>query len=267
MIKQVVHQLPLLIIIVFIWSGLIGCATTLFREKYGPFVEKDSAQIREQLKLRTLKLETISGLAKITIKGPHDTRNITEIILIDKNGNMRFESLNPFGQPSVFIVRNESQVIMYDSIKNRYIKGGNDLNVLSISTGINMSMDDIRRVIAQDFFSSPDYSMGPLTHNREKGESGFTISDTMGRKEVIIDNRYLPLSVYVYKKNGVIAYNVSYDSYRPVGEALFPTVMNVEFPRQNIRVTIKFEEIFLNEKIGKDKFIFRIPAEAIPIQF
>lgn len=71
----------------------------------------------------------------------------------------------------------------------------------------------------------------------------------------------LPIGQDIYGDDGGVQTHVEYGPYRQFGLAHMPSSITIERPRESYRITISVQKVVLNQPLGDEQFLLKIPSD------
>lgn len=71
----------------------------------------------------------------------------------------------------------------------------------------------------------------------------------------------LPIGQDIYGADGGVQTHVEYGPYRQFGLAHMPSSITIERPRESYRITISVQKVVLNQPLGDEQFLLKIPSD------
>jgi hypothetical protein len=71
----------------------------------------------------------------------------------------------------------------------------------------------------------------------------------------------LPIGQDIYAEDGGVQTHVEYGPYRQFGTAHLPSSIMIERPRESYRITISVQKVVVNQPLGDEQFVLKIPSD------
>ncbi len=71
----------------------------------------------------------------------------------------------------------------------------------------------------------------------------------------------LPIGQDIYGEDGGVQTHVEYGPYRQFGTAHMPSSIMIERPRESYRITINVQKVVVNQPLGDEQFVLKIPSD------
>jgi len=71
----------------------------------------------------------------------------------------------------------------------------------------------------------------------------------------------LPTGQDIYDQDGGVETHVTYGPYRQFGTAHLPSSIVIERPRESYRITISVQKVVVNQPLGDEQFVLKIPSD------
>jgi hypothetical protein len=133
---------------------------------------------------------------------------------------------------------------IYDSLLLPEI-GGDEIAV--IENGYETVLDSKKHRVDQ-----PDYRLLVV----KKGDKGNYLS----RRIEFSRSDLLPYRQVIYDEQGNVATEAHYQTYKDFGGTLFPSVIEIDRPRENYDITLNIIKLEINRLLGNEQFVLEQPA-------
>ncbi len=249
---------------------ITGCPKTQFPPIQQPFPEipdLDTARVSALVTERAETFHSLRGEGKIAIKNWEEHYKFSEAFVLETPERFRLETLGFLDQPVVFFTSDDRLLSLYSKKHNTFYHGVASQENLFRLSGINLSVDDMIRVLT----GNPP-QLAPI--NVEWGIA-FPELQQFYLERISIDNNTLQrilfdtqlrniIGVEEYRlTDGELTLRVVFHDYRAeTGSYPIPAEIQIERPFDKVRVDITYHSFVVNQGIEQDLFKFTPPSNA-----
>lgn len=268
-LKTASRAAPLIITIIIAASMLllISCASSKPESvrKDIPLVPvKSTGELFNKTKEANKLLDSVRGVAEISVSSAANKYKVTEIILAKRPGYLRLESLGPTGQTVLFLATNNKRIYIYSPLENRFYFGLASKKNLSMIIPLPFKSADIVEIIQGKVDTSKYF---PLKMTFDAAEESYTLilmpeDNTRGMARLTVDARTFfitGMKLYDTGKNLII--DGTFSRFRKVGAEVFP--MNLQYRVPNnlvfIDIEIEYQDVKPNTLIEESRFSMTPP--------
>ena len=211
-----------------------------------------------KLEARQSSIRNIKAFVRTKISGRHFNQTFHQALFIRGSETIRVETYNFFRQVLGVLIYSGGQASMYDPRENRVVYGEEVWDIMRRIMGNHF---DLRKYISVFFGKIPRFSH--LQAKVSKWNADQTVyqveavdRETGEQVNIEIDAyTQLPKSVLLIRGTQEI-YRVYWDDYRKVDQWDFAHKVIIELKAKNEVVTVKYSDLFINQKFAPDSFEF-----------
>lgn len=219
-------------------------------------------------------LRSISGGAKVDTFTPQGRARVREVVVAERSGRLRFETLSPFEQPLSTLVSDGNKFALYDLAKKRYYHGPATPQNISRLLPIRMRGQDIAQLLMGE---PPLIAPAPSGFAVDRCNSAYELtyllpaSKAAGQpaalQTVSFDaERLVPVRTRL-TLDGKLAWEITFEDHREVSGALIPHKIRYVAPADQVDLLVLYTDVTLNETFESDLFVIPPPrgVEVIPL--
>jgi outer membrane lipoprotein-sorting protein len=242
---------------------LIGCAKKI--PTFEP-VDIPPSVVAEHLEKEKEQLRTFRAVGSIQVKGEKQHWSGRAFFLAELPGSLRLEVLNFFGQPVIYAVSDGHEFLIWQPGGNRAYEGLAAHGTLARL--IKFPLDDQEAVlllagvvpiwhqVEQKLFKSPDTGMLLLQQSR----------DTSSRltQKIWLEGEGMVATKIERLQGGELELEARFSDFMDIEGWFYPRSIVMEGAKT--RVTIRYEQIAINESLDQSVFHLTLPegVEIIP---
>ncbi|MEJ2364362.1 MAG: DUF4292 domain-containing protein [Deltaproteobacteria bacterium] len=242
---------------------LIGCAKKI--PIFEP-VDIPPSVVAEHLEKEKEQLRTFRAVGSIQVKGEKEHWSGRAFFLAELPDSLRLEVLNFFGQPVIYAVSDGHEFLIWQPGDNRAYEGLAAHGTLTRL--IKFPLDDqeavlllagivpIWRQVEQKLFKSPDSGMLLLEQS----------ADTSSRlkQKIWLEGEGMVATKIERLQGGELELEVKFSDFLKIEGWFYPR--SIEMEGAKTRVTIRYEQIAVNESLDQSVFHLTLPegVEIIP---
>jgi len=263
------YILPLFIISLFL---LFGCETVIQGVRpYQPFPDEILESPRtlvNELRKREGLLENLKAITHLTLNTPDKNLTTKEVFILKKNLALRVETINFFGHPTMYLVSNNKELLVYFPFEGKFLRTEATRKNLYKWTGVNLNLSQIMKILSGTVPLSIDTKqMRGIYTSREKRY----ILQIYNKEEDVLEeiwieaDRFIPARSLLFSPEGEVLLDVEYHHFKKVQDYLLPFSIKVSFPKENTDIKIVYKKVYINQKLSDDIFHLFIPKKATEI--
>ncbi len=211
-----------------------------------------------KLEARQSSIRNIKAFVRTKISRRHFNQTFHQALFVRGSETIRVETYNFFRQVLGVLIYNGGKASMYDPRENRVVYGEEGWDIMRRIMGNHF---DLRKYISVFFGKIPRFSH--LQAKVSKWNADQTVyqveavdRETGEQVNIEIDAyTQLPKSVLLIRGTQEI-YRVFWDDYRKVDQWDFAHKVIIELKAKNEVVTVKYSDLFINQKFAPDSFEF-----------
>lgn len=250
---------------------LFGCRASI--QKPGPYSPSSSEVLgpgKEQALFSRLKqwedsFENLRGLVSLDLKSPKKNANLKEVIVLQKRSGLRIETLNPLGQPTMFLVaKDKDDLLIYFPFERRLEKVSATRENLYQWAGVYLDLSQVIKILSATVpLSQSKGEKSRWIHKPKEKRYVFQIfNEGAIREEIWFEaERFLPLRALLFEDDGTVFLDVSYTLYQSVQDSLFPYSVEIVLPAEKTRVHVVYKTVKINQELPEDIFTLPIPEK------
>ena len=242
---------------------LIGCAKKV--PTFQP-VDIPPSVVAEHLETEKQQLRTFRAVGSIQVKGEKQHWSGRAFFLAELPGSLRLEVLNFFGQPVIYAVSDGHEFLIWQPGDNRAYEGLAADGTLTRL--IKFPLDDQEAVlllagvvpiwhqVEQKLFKSPDTGMLLLEQSVDTS-SGLT-------QKIWLEGEGMVATKIERLQGGKLELEAKFSDFMEIEGWFYPRSIVMEGAKT--RVTIRYEQIAVNENLDRSVFHLTLPegVEIIP---
>ena len=203
-----------------------------------------------ELDLSGRRFVTVRGLAKVAYVESGKKRSVSQVIIAQSPGSLRLETLGLFGSTALMATTNDEELVVLVPGEGKAYVGRPDSGFLQRMIQLPLSADDIVSILLiHPVIVSPE-TTARIDYQKD-GRSLLSFTTGPYQQEVGFDQSRRLVSV-VNKVDDRIISSLTYGRYQDG----FPALIQLDFVKNDIKVTLDFSDIETN--IDLDPDIFRI---------
>lgn len=201
-------------------------------------------------------------------------------LLLRKPGDLRVLLFTPVGHiQAVDMVTDGKTFTVHIPTKNRAITGSNTVTTPSANALENLrpevffdsllirsaGPDELVSVTSDERIYQPDPARKYVVDEPEYDLSIF--QQVAGRHELKVQHvvhigrsNLLPYQQDIYDDQGRLVTVAAYENYQKFGDDLFPSLITIQRPLDQLRMKLTITKLAVNEKVEDDQFELKLPA-------
>lgn len=258
------------IIFISIMLILTSCATSKPKKADSarldiPLVQvKSTGELFDKVKETNGVLDSIRGVAEISVSSRSEKYRITEIILAKRPGYLRLESLGPVGQTVLFLATDNKRIYIYSPLENRFYFGLASKKNLSMIVPLPFKSADVVEIV-QGRIDHSKYFPSKMTFDLEKEEYTLTImpeDPARGMAYLSVDARtFFVTGMKLYDRYNNLIIDGTFSDFRRIDKHVFPMKLKYRVPSDLVFVEIEidYQDVKLNTPIDESRFSMTPP--------
>ena len=225
---------------------------------------KSTGELFNKVKETNGVMESIRGVAEISVSSKSDNYKITEIILAKRPGYLRLESLSTVGQTFLFLATDNKKIYIYSPLENRFYFGLASKKNLSMIVPLPFKSTDVVEII-QGKIDYSKYFPSKMTFDLEKEEYTLTIMPedrTRGMAYLTVDARtFFVTGMKLYDRYNNLVIDGVFSDFRKIDNHIFPMNLRYRVPSDLVFIDIEIEyhDVKLNTLIEESRFSMTPP--------
>jgi outer membrane lipoprotein-sorting protein len=208
-----------------------------------------------------------------------DYKEIRGYILVRKPDMLRMIGLMPIVRNRAFdMVSDGKEFKLWIPPRNKFVIGRNDVQ----TSNARQALENIRPQAIYDALLLPEITPDEIAvvengyetvtdakHHRvdqpdyeldviRKGQRGWYLA----RKIIFSRTDLLPHRQLLYRQNGELVTDATYENYKDFGGVMFPTEIGIYRPQEEYDITLKIVKLQLNQPLSDDQFALQQPPGA-----
>lgn len=235
---------------------LFGCAPLLEPQ----WTEIPSAEdLLNRLEQQSGRYTSLDAAASVNFTAREKYYPSQQFLLLERPNRLRADVLTGFGQLVMQLSSDGGNfaVFLNNTVPGRYLYGPANYANISRFTRIPLALEDLLALLL--------YAPSLIAYTDSHVTVGsdylqLVLTNSWQRQELTFDKRLLLSGCRYYSKNG-LRLSVIYEQI--YGEEQFPRKVKIEAPLDDIRVTLEYSELKLNEPIDPKQFQLEKPANIV----
>ncbi len=225
---------------------------------------KNTGELFKKTKETNFVVESLRGVATISVSSAGEDFKVTEIILAKRPGFLRLESLGPLGQTILFLATNNKRIYIYSPMENRFYFGLASKKNLSMIIPLPFKSTDIVEII-QGKIDLSKYFPLKMSFDLQNEQYHLTLSPedrSRGMAFLTVDARtFYTTEMKLYDRGNNLIIDGRFSKFRKVGKHIFPMKLKYRVPKNSVFVNIEinYDEIKLNTPIEESRFSMTPP--------
>jgi len=198
------------------------------------------------------------------VESSDETFSAKELIIAQRPGSLRLETLTPLGQPGFYAAIDGKDLFLFSPSENTYYHGGATPHNLGLIFPLNLG---IEQVVSIFLGSVPliDYDAdhllctvkddGYVIRLMTKDESTTQVL-TLSREDLRV------VASETYRDGEGLTLSIDYRDYEMIGEVNFPREITVFLPPDKTRVRINYKKVEFLSEIDSSLFRLSVPQGA-----
>jgi outer membrane lipoprotein-sorting protein len=228
---------------------LSACALFGRPPAFAPIVGEDEAMRArvERVVADAHARQTLRAVGKLRIEGPNGSGSVKQVVLAERPGRLRLESLNPLGQAATLLVTDGARYAFFDG--KTLERGDVSAEVLRERLGLGLSPDDAVLALLVAPREPLDW---PPTAVLGRGAEREVV---MGTQSLRFAESGELAAIASLDPNGVLEWSAEYGGWRDVPGGRYPASLALWFPATRLRAELELSQVELNPPL--DAALFR----------
>jgi outer membrane lipoprotein-sorting protein len=206
-------------------------------------------------------LRALARVSATSVQGRHSTR---QTFLWRRPPLLRLDILSLFGQPSMSLVADAAQVLIYYPAQGTFFQGPPSAATLARVIALPLDVDEVAPLLIGYIRPSPAQQVSALYLESDEamhllrfvGPGGQLIQDAW-----VDPDQLLPSRVLRYTPHGATAVDIAYSDFRHLTEAFpVPHALAMWLPHVEMEIRIQFLTVELNPGLSPAVFQLSPPA-------
>ncbi len=244
------------LILLIILAGL-GCQRDMIPPQVeAPYPLLAPEAVLGSLRSRAHSLHSLKALAKVKVSSPKEKVGFSQVVVARKPASLRLEALSPFGQTvHLFVTNGRSLAAYYPGEGKVYVGRASQENVERLLP-LGLRLAELMTVL----FAEPALLDG-VRSSLEWAEADrlYVVSSAApgGRSKEVLwvePERFILMRREIYDKDTVLVLKATMGDFEDVDGRQFPMRIDLELPRQEIHLSIRYQEVTLNPDTDVQSF-------------
>ncbi len=249
---------------VFLLAGvafLSACATL----PMPPSAPPSPDALLYEVRLRRAFFQGLKGLAWVRVESPQSRIRVQEVLLVQRPGLLRMETLGPLGTPQLYVVTDGREVSIYHPGENRYFRGPYAAHSLPPPLALPFRLKS--EEIASFLLGIPPL-MDPVQISVTRDlQEGLWILEMASAGEEFQQTLWIHPQSFAILRGNVhrpgISYEYTFSDFRTVNGLEFPHKLSLDAPSSETRIRVEYGEMELNPSWGAKDFLLPPPRGAM----
>ncbi len=221
---------------------LAGCAPVVTSDGRRPAPAVEGEQLLTAWTAQAGRYQAVQGLAKVKVKTLERTASGTQVIIAQRPGQLRAETLSPFGTTMLLLATDGQDLGVLVPSQNRYYFGKADADNVGRFTKIPVEPVNLVNTL---LYNAPVMAFSKvITWHLPAGGWVVELSRWGGRQELVFDS-FRRLTAMRYFEGGEPVLTVDYTDF-PEGGPVFPRQIGLQLFEYGVEASMKFEELDLD---------------------
>jgi outer membrane lipoprotein-sorting protein len=238
--------------------GAASCCPRPWPKDLAPI--PDAGLVLRGLEHARAPLKSISATAKIDAFTREGRARVREVLVAERGGRLRFETLSPFEQPMATMVSDGKRFALYDLGKKHFYHGPATPQNVARILPIRLQGSDVARLLLGD----PPlivHEAATLVIERCHSRYRLTLTNQAAglRQDLAVDAaRLLPVESRIYL-GGELLYAVQFEDYAEIEKLWVPRKLLYRSPADKVDILVLYGDVGLNEALEDDLFRLQPP--------
>jgi outer membrane lipoprotein-sorting protein len=206
-------------------------------------------------------LRALARVSATSAQGRYSTR---QTLLWRRPALLRLDALSLFGQPSMSLVADAAQVLIYYPAEGTFFQGPSSAATLARVIGLPLDVDEVVPLLMGYIRPSPAHQVSALYLQTDDGMHLLRFAGVEGRliQDAWVDpEQLLPRRVLRYTAQGTTAVDIVYSDFRHLTDT-FPAshALAIWLPQAETEIRIQFLTVELNPGLSPALFQLSPPA-------
>jgi outer membrane lipoprotein-sorting protein len=225
----------------------------------------EAALVLRGLEQARAPLRSISASAKVDAFTRQGRARVREVLVAERGGRLRFETLSPFEQPLATLVSDGRRFALYDLGRKHFYHGPATPQNVARILPIRLQGADVARLLLGDPPLIP-HEAATLVLDRCQTRYRLTLTHKAARlrQELSVDaTRLLPVESRIYQA-GELAYAIEFHDYMQHEKIWVPQKLRYRAPADRVDLLVLYGDLDLNEPLEDDLFRLQ-PPRGVPV--
>ena len=206
----------------------------------------------------------LRALARVTATSAQGRYSTRQTLLWRRPALLRLDTLSLFGQPSMSLVADATQVSIYYPAEGTFFQGPSSAATLARVIGLPLDVDEIVPLLMGYIRPPPAHQVSTLYLQTDEGMHLLRFAGVDGRliQDVWVDpEQWLPRRVLRYTARGTTAVDIAYSDFRYLTDTFpAPHMLAIWLPHAETEIRIQFLTVELNPGLSPALFQLSPPA-------
>jgi outer membrane lipoprotein-sorting protein len=237
---------------------LAACAPLRTRPIGAPVSQTFAEELIQDWSASAVRFTSLKGLAKVKLQAPGNSMNGTQVLIAEKPGHLRAETLSPFGAPLLLLASDGAKLGVSLPPQNVYYTG----TASAENLGMFISLPLRPAALVEVLLYQPPLLEGWKEEAFTLTEGGWLLvrHGTLRRQELVFNLQRQLVEVSYFAQNDLVM-KVNYAQFPEQGEP-FPHAMNIVVPDSYATVSLEFTDLETNAVLRAGLFHLTPPPGA-----
>jgi outer membrane lipoprotein-sorting protein len=217
---------------------------------------------------RWQRLEEVRALARVSVTSQQGRFSTRQTFLWHRPSLIRLDTVSLFGQPTMTVVADATQVSIYDPSQGTFFRGPSSTANLARFIGLPLATEDLAHLLTGYIRPGPGAPIAGIHVQADDGTYLLRFLHPGGGllQDAWVDpSQWLPTRVVRYGPHTLPVLDILYGDFRILAESIaFPFRLAIWLPRTDTEILIQFLDVDLNP--GLPLSVFQLsPPEGTPI--
>lgn len=237
---------------------LSSCAPVRSRPVGEPVSQSFASELMQEWQELSARVESVKGLAKVEVKVPWKSLTATQVLLAEKPGHLRAETLSAFGSPLLLLAVDDGKLGVSLPPQNIFYTGA--------ATPENLALFVHIALLPNDLVGALLYSPPLIDAWKEEAftlqEGGWLLvrHGALRRQELVFNPLRQLVEVSYLEKNELFM-RISYADFSALDD-FFPHRFQFELPGEGSSVNLEFSDLETNGVLRQGIFQLAPPQGA-----
>ncbi len=247
-----------LLVLLLASALLAACAPLRSRPIGAPVSQTFAEELIQEWSASAVRFTSLKGLAKFKLQAPGNSLNGTQVLIAEKPGHLRAETLSPFGAPLLLLVADGAKLGVLVPQQNVYYTGAATAENLGMFVNLPLRPAALVEVLLYQ----PPLLKGWKEEAFTLAEGGWLLvrHGALRRQELVFNLRRQLVEVSYFEDNDLVM-QVNYAQFPEQGEP-FPHLMSIAVPDRYATVSLEFTDLETNAVLRSGLFQLAPPPGA-----
>lgn len=233
-----------------------GCAPVVTSDGRLPAPAIEGEQLLAAWTAQAGRYQAVQGLAKVKVKTPKRSASGTQVIIAQRPGQLRAETLSPFGTTMLLLATDGTDLGVLVPSQNRYYFGQADAGNIGLFTKIPVGPVDLVNIL---LYNAPVKAFRKVAAwHLPDGGWVVGLSRWGGRQELVFDPQRRLIAMR-YFEGGEPVLTINYNDF-PEGGPVFPRQISLQLYKYDVEARMTFDEVELDRLPNPGLFQLEPPA-------